>query len=94
MTCERCHARIIYHGDWPACDCDAIPDLMLIVREAAHFLSLSRGGVYHLIEAGLITANRSQRPVRIAMTSLKAFLAAEHVAWIHAQHARNRASGR
>ena len=92
MRCNRCGATVIYRDHWPACHCDAIPGLMLTVREAAHFMSMSRGGIYHWIEAGLITANRSQRPVRIAMTSLKAFLAAEHAAWTN-RHAIGRDSG-
>ena len=92
MRCTRCGATIIYRDNWPACHCDAIPGLMLTVREAAHFMSMSRGGIYHWVEEGLITANRSQRPTRIAMTSLKAFLAAEHVAWIN-KHATGRDGG-
>jgi len=80
MNCPRCHAGIVYQGNWPACDCDAVPDLMLTVREAARYLFLSRGGVCHLIRQGLITASTSKRPARIAMTSLKAYLAAEHAA--------------
>jgi excisionase family DNA binding protein len=83
MRCTRCGATIIYRDNWPACHCDAIPGLMLTVREAAHFMSMSRGGIYHWIEEGRITANRFQRPTRIAMTSLKALLAAEHVEWMN-----------
>ena len=82
MNCALCHAPITYRGNWPACDCDSIPDLMLTVREAARFMYMSRGGVYHLIRDGLITADTSQRPARIAMTSLKAYLAAGHAEWV------------
>jgi excisionase family DNA binding protein len=92
MRCNRCGATVIYRDNWPACHCDAIPGLMLTVREAAHFMSMSRGGIYHWVEEGLITANRSQRPIRIAMTSLKAFLAAEHVAWTN-RHVTGRDDG-
>ena len=46
MRCTRCGATVIYRDDWPACHCDAIPGLMLTVREAAHFMSMSRGGIY------------------------------------------------
>jgi len=93
MRCTRCGATIIYRDDWPACHCDAIPALMLTVREAADFLSISRGGVYHLINDGLLTANRTQRPIRIAMTSLKAFWSADYVAWKNHQ-AGNGTGGR
>jgi excisionase family DNA binding protein len=85
MNCALCQAPITYRGNWPVCDCDSIPDLMLTVRQAARFMYLSRGGVYHLIYDGLITADTSRRPARIAMTTLKQYLAEEHAEWV-SQH--------
>jgi excisionase family DNA binding protein len=87
VNCQLCQARITYRGNWPACGCDTDPDLMLTVRQAAHFLSMSRGGVYHLIYVGDLPADRSRRPMRVAMLTLKAYLAAEHAEWASRQEA-------
>jgi excisionase family DNA binding protein len=88
MTCTLCHARIVYRGNWPACDCDADPAMLLTVRDAARFLSMSRGGVYHLIYDGYLPADRSLRPMLIPMITVKAYLAAEHAEWVQQQAAK------
>ena len=81
MNCTLCHAPIVYRGNWPACDCDADPAMLLTVRDAARFLSMSRGGVYHLIYDGYLPAERSLRPMLIPMITVKAYLAAAHAEW-------------
>jgi excisionase family DNA binding protein len=83
MKCNRCGATFIYCNYWPACPCDAIPGLTLTVREAARFMSVSRGGIYHWIEDGYLAANRTRRPIRISMTALKAVLTVEHIGWLN-----------
>jgi excisionase family DNA binding protein len=88
MNCEICHAPVVYQGNWPTCNCDATPRLMITVRQAARLLYMSRGGVYHLIYDGYLRADRSQRPMRIAMITLKAYLAAEHAEWAAHQAAK------
>jgi excisionase family DNA binding protein len=65
---------------------------MLTVREAARFMSISRGGIYHWIEDGYLAANRTRRPIRISMTALKALLVTEHIGWLN-QHATGRDDG-
>ncbi len=90
--CPQCGATFIYRNYWPTCPCDAIPGLMLTVREAARFMSVSRGGIYHWIEDGYLAANRTRRPIRISMTALKALLTVEHIAWLN-RHASDRSPG-
>ena len=90
--CPRCGATFTYRNYWPACPCDAIPGLMLTVREAARFMSVSRGGIYHWIEDGYLAANRTRRPIRISMTALKSVRTIEHIGWLN-RHATGREDG-
>lgn len=81
-TCNFCHRRIVWEDGWPACDCDLDPTMTLTVRQAAELLYMSRGGIYHLINDGHLRADKSRRPIRVAMITLKAYLAAEHAEWV------------
>jgi hypothetical protein len=73
-TCLFCHTPIIWEDGWPACDCDLDPKMTVTVRQAAEFMYMSRGGIYHLINDGYLRADKSARPIRVAVITLKAYL--------------------
>lgn len=85
MNCALCHAPITWQHGWPACDCDLDPKMTLTVGQAAAFMYMSRGGIYHLIDDGYLRADKSKRPIRIAMITLKAYLAGEHACHVYTQ---------
>jgi excisionase family DNA binding protein len=88
MTCPLCNIPIRWQHGWPACQCDSDRTLKLTVRQAAQLLHTSPGGVYHLISDGYLRADKSTRPIRIAMITLKAYLAAGHAEHTHRQQLR------
>lgn len=88
MNCALCHTAITWQHGWPACRCDADPRLMLTVAQAAKFMYTSRGCIYHLIDDGYLPADKSTRPIRIAMITLKACLAGDHAYFTYTRHNR------
>jgi excisionase family DNA binding protein len=79
--CSRCGEQVIYSPDWPACACDLEPGLSLTVRETAAYICVSVSKVRDMISRGDVTINRTRRPARIPVTSVKAFLTRENRAW-------------
>jgi hypothetical protein len=78
VNCTLCLAPITWQSGWPACNCDCDPKLMLTVRQAAQFMHMSPSGIYHMIDDGYLHADKSRRPIRVAMVILKAYLAGDH----------------
>lgn len=78
MNCPLCHTPITWQHGWPACRCDTDPKLMLTVAQAAQFMHCTASRIYHLINDGYLRADKTRRPVRVAMAIVKAYLAAEH----------------
>jgi excisionase family DNA binding protein len=79
--CSRCGEPVIYSPDWPACACDTEPGLSLTVRQTAAYLCVSVSKVRDMIARGEVIINRTRRPARIPVTSIKAFLTTENRAW-------------
>lgn len=92
MKCSLCHVPVTWQQGWPACDCDRDPKMTLTVRQAASFMSMSRGGIYHMIEDGYLRADKSARPIRVAMITLKAYLAGDHAYFAYQQQRRQAGS--
>jgi excisionase family DNA binding protein len=88
MRCQRCGQQLAFciHG-WPHCDCDLVDAMTLTVTETARYLCVSRAQVYRLIADGLLPGGREDGRIRIPMASIKAMLAAEHLAWLQ-EHER------
>jgi excisionase family DNA binding protein len=83
MKCQRCGDELAYCArGWPHCDCDLIEALTLTITQTARYLCVSRTQVYRLIAWGLLPGGRDQGRIRIPLVSIKAMLAADHLAWL------------
>ena len=83
MKCQRCGEQLAYcTRGWPHCDCDLIEALALTVTQTARYLCPSRTQIYRLIADRLLPGARENGRIRIPMASIKAMLAAEHLAWL------------
>ena len=79
--CRRCGGPVIHSPDWPACACDLETGLSLTVRETAAYLCVSVSSVRGMIARGELIINRTCRPARIPMDSIKAYWTWDHRAW-------------
>ena len=83
MKCQRCGEQLAYCArGWPHCDCDLAEALVLTVTQTARYLCVSRAQVYRLIAYGLLPGPREHGRIRIPLVSIKAMLAADHLAWL------------